>query len=156
MQKSHEVSEELVNEIRKIINDDGYAVVHILSPDGYGLAYTVGMTLKNMPEIVAAGPFLESTLTEVVNAIATRWLDSNPLPKIGVLSSCLEKRDGTAMNIELRAVDDIEAVREFIAPAADHFYGGLASYWQVTWPDLNGLTMSCFGHNPEDFNEVLF
>ena len=114
--------------VAEAITTDGYAMPYIFTPCGHGaLAYTVGMTDKEHPELVVTGLPIE-TAAQVVRAVITRIRDEGPI----------------APRQELWEIIEAWPLREVVANPAPLFitkkFYPLTEFTavQLLWPDNNG------------------
>lgn len=117
--------------VQSAIDAHGWAVQAVApatDDDGAPFAYTVGMTVRSLPELLIYG-LPSEVATVVLNAAGARMGEDGPLQDGQRLS-------GLIQNYDLAVVD---AVHTHDLAMARRFYGNdQVQAIQLVWPDQNG------------------
>jgi hypothetical protein len=145
-----------LSEMKAIIEQYGFAISSIPGDEtGPGYAYTVGLTMYKMPELIWAGDHNVETVRDTLNSLVMGWMRRSPAFSLGLASGHLEREDETP--VDLKVVDAKHKEKCFQHCAwVNEMYGGLASFAQVFWPDLQGNYPDTFMYDQQNQPQEVF
>lgn len=104
-----------------------------------GYAYTIGLTERGLPEIVAFG--LGPEVHAILNDLSQRLMDGKVLPRNERISDVFKGLDAVLQDVPKSMAS------EFLR-LAFHKYGDKVQCIQLVWPDAKGLMPWEAGHDP--------
>jgi hypothetical protein len=104
-----------------------------------GYAYTVGLTERGLPEVVAFG--LGPEVHTILNDISQRLMDGKALPRNERLSDVFKDLDAVLQDVPKSLAGEFLRI-------AFHKYGDKVQCLQLVWPDACGRMPWEAGHDP--------
>lgn len=124
----------VIDETRALIDRYGWSVVGVFptsAGDGAPFAYTVGLTGKQLPELVIYG-LGGRVAQEILNAVARRMVDAGrPLARGERIAGVL------AGGVDLVAVEMTSRIHDLAM--VGRVFGSVDTAVQLCWPDVDGL-----------------
>lgn len=100
-------------------------------------AYSTGLTLKQMPEVIAIGDLPVELLADMVNFVIAVSVEDGKFTE--GLVDCGMETGGEVLRAYLRPVQDHDLVSQRYAGLSNELYGEHATYWQLLWADGNNV-----------------
>lgn len=128
------------NKIRRYIQDYGWHHIGICSiEDCHPVSYTVGLTEREMPELIVVGSLSNRAIYRILLNVINRWEKDGV--KLGRHSGIIPGTErGTYWEVELVEVDHLQVRDEFVVQLVDHYKDSpcLPRLVQIRWPDEEG------------------
>lgn len=100
-------------------------------------AYSSGLTLKQMPEIITIGDLPAELLADMVNFVIASHIEEGGFTE--GLVDCGMETNSEVLRAYLRPVVNRDLVAHRYALLTHSLYGDDAVYWQLLWADGNNV-----------------
>lgn len=100
-------------------------------------AYSTGLTLKHMPEVIAIGNLPVELLADMVSFVVAISVEEGKFTE--GLIDCGMETGGEVLRAYIRPVVNHDLVAQRYAALTNQLYGEHATYWQLLWADGNNV-----------------
>jgi hypothetical protein len=125
--------------------------------------YSIGMTAKNMPEVLMIGGFHPHIAERILADVLAHWQVHGPTTE-GLMPNMIRFKDASLHPLKMRLIENaLPVVDEYVIQAQQFYTRDDIRVVQVLWPDTNGvfpdepgylvaLTQPVLPRNPVPYN----